>query len=334
MALKLTILPCKLERICWGAIPIINMSLKIDSGLFTDDFIDHHAVLCVPVDAEFKEIRNRYLQIARILHPDSSLMRNESEKEMANQLLAKLVNPAYEKFSVERNRAEYLFILSQMGKRFAQEPGAIRLKTESGRQLLAAPNVSMAYKQAIAKIAPTQFSDLQQSLKIIAEVSELNLVYLMRVAGQSMNKSAPSQPQGSAPNLPPTLTSPPEEESIVEQYLRRAQVLLEKNQLSPAKVELQDALKLEPRNSHCHSLIAMVYLRQNQLKMAKVHFDNALKLNPNEKIALEWKPKVDEALGITTSGSQGTSASQTEEKQPDKSGKGGLFGGLFGGKKK
>jgi len=313
------------------------MSLTIDGGLFIYDFIDHHAVLCVPVDAEFKEIRNRYLQIVRTLHPDSCLTMNESDKEMANQLLAKLVNPAYEKFSVERNRAEYLFILSQMGKRFAQEPGSIRLKTESGRQLLAAPNVSMAYKQAIAKIAKTQFSNLPQSLNIIAEISELNLVYLMRVAGGSMNKSAsaPSQSQqGSAPNLPPTPSSPPKEETIVEQYLRRAQVLLEKNQLSPAKVELQDALKLEPRNSHCHSLMAMVYLRQNQLKMAKVHFDNALKLNPNEKIALEWKPKVDKALGITTSGSQGTSASKTEEKQPDKSGKSGLFGGLFGGKKK
>ena len=310
------------------------MPLKIDSGLFTYDFVDHHAILCVPVDAEFKEIRNRYLQVARMLHPDSCLTMNESEKEIANQLLAKLVNPAYEKFSVERNRAEYLFILSQMGKRFAQEPGSIRLKTESGRQLLAAPNVSMAYKQAIAKIAKTQFSDLQQVHKIIAEVSELNLVYLMRVAGQSMNKSASSQPQSSAPNLPPTPTPPPKEESIVEQYLRRAQVLLEKNQLSQAKVELQDALKLEPRNSRCHSLIAMVYVRQNQLKMAKVHFDNALKLNPNDQIALEWKPKVDKALGITTSGSQGTSASKTEEKQPDKSGKGGLFGGLFGGKKK
>ncbi|MTJ49592.1 J domain-containing protein [Dolichospermum sp. UHCC 0259] len=311
------------------------MSLTIDGGLFIYDFIDHHAILCVSVDAEFKEIRNRYLKIARTLHPDSCLKMNESDKEMANQLLAKLVNPAYEKFSVERNRAEYLFILSQMGKRFAQEPGAIRLKTESGRQLLAAPNASMAYKQAIAKISQTQFSDLPQSLKIIAEISELNLVYLMRMAGASMNKSAPSQPQqSSAPNLPPTPTSPPKEESIVEQYLRRAQVLLEKNQLSPAKVELQDALKLEPRNSHCHSLIAMVYLRQNQLKMAKVHFDNALKLNPNEKIALEWKPKVDQALGITTSGSQGTSASKTEEKQPDKSGKSGLFGGMFGGKKK
>jgi curved DNA-binding protein CbpA len=310
------------------------MSLKIDGGLFTYDFIDYHAILGVPVDADFKEIRKRYLQIARRLHPDSSNVGDESDKQKANQLLSKLVNPAYEKFSVEQNRTEYLFILSQMGKRFAQEPTAIKLKTELARQLLSAPNFSISYREAIAKIAETQYGDLQQVQTIIAEVSELNLVYLMRIAGQSINQPPSHQPQNSPPNSPITPPPAPKEESVVEQYLHRAQNLLEKNQLSLAKVELQDALKLEPRNSHCHSLVAMVYLRQNQLKMAKVHFDNALKLNPHEKIALEWKPKVDKALGITSSASQVSSSSKTEENLPDKSGKGGLFGGLFGGKKK
>ena len=80
------------------------MSLKIDGGLFTYDFIDHHAILCVPVDADFKEIRKRYLQIARKLHPDSSSLGNESDKQKANQLLSRLVNPAYEKFSVEQTK--------------------------------------------------------------------------------------------------------------------------------------------------------------------------------------------------------------------------------------
>ena len=310
------------------------MLLKIDGGLFIYDFIDHHAILCVPVNAEFPEIRKRYLQIARRLHPDSSKVVGALEKDIANQLFAKLVSPAYKKLSVEANRAEYLFILSQMGKRFAQQPGAIRLKTELAQQLITAPNISMSYPEAIAKIAETQFSDLQQASQIIAQISEVNLVYLMRVAGGSMNQPPSSQPQNSAQKSPATPTLPPREDSAVEQYLRRAQNLLETNQLSQSKVELQDALKLEPKNSRCHSLIAMVYLRQNQLKMAKIHFDNALKIDPNEKIALEWKPKVDQALGITNSGSQGSSASKTEEKQPDKSGKSGLFGGLFGGKKK
>jgi curved DNA-binding protein CbpA len=301
------------------------MLLKIDGGLFTYDFIDHHAILCVPVDAEFKEIRNRYLQIARILHPDSSSVVGEPAKEIANQLLAKLVNPAYEKFSVEQNRHEYLFILSQMGKRFAQEPETIKLKTELANQLLASPNITTLYKEAIAKIAKTQFSDFQQVRKIIAQVSELNLVYLMWVAKRSINQPS-TQPENSPQKLQSTPTLPSQAESAVGEYLQRAQNLLEINQLLQAKVELQDALKLEPQNSRCHSLMAMVYLRNNQLKMAKIHFDHALKLDPKEKIALEWKPKVDQALGGNNS--------VNKEKQIDKPENRRWFPNLFDEKKK
>ncbi|MFM7364449.1 MAG: DnaJ domain-containing protein [Cuspidothrix sp.] len=306
------------------------MPLKITSGLFSYDFIDYHAILCVPLDADVQRIRKRYLEIARILHPDSSRVVGEANKQIANQILSRLVNPAYEKLSVERNREEYLLILAQMGKRLVQEAATISLTSELAHQLLAAPNVAMLYKQAIAKIAETQFGDVQQVGKIIAQISELNAVYLMRTAQNSKSK-APFN-QATTVQLPGQI--PTTEDSVVEQYLRRAQTFLDQNQLYQAKVELQDALKLEPKNSHCHSLIAMVYLRENQLKMAKIHFDNAIKLDPKEKTALEWKPKVDKALGIANGGSQVDSSAKTQEKQPDKSGNGGLFGGLFGGKKK
>ncbi|NET50396.1 MAG: J domain-containing protein, partial [Merismopedia sp. SIO2A8] len=46
------------------------MALKIDRGLFNTDFTDHHAVLGVPIDASSKDVRKRYLRIARRLHPD------------------------------------------------------------------------------------------------------------------------------------------------------------------------------------------------------------------------------------------------------------------------
>ncbi|MFM6184229.1 MAG: DnaJ domain-containing protein [Dolichospermum sp.] len=309
------------------------MSLKINSGLFRDDFVDYHAVLCVTIDAEVKEIRQRYLQIVRILHPDSSNFLDYLEKQMANSLLSKLVNPAYQQLSGDKKRREYLLILSQMGKRLAQEGTSINVETQLAKELLVAANVSVSYQKAIAQIAETQFNDLQQAHKIIGEISELNLVYLMRT-GRKITKPPSNQPHNPGQKLPSTPTLPLKEESLIEKYLRRAQNLLETDQLSQATVELQDALKLEPRNSHCHSLMAMVYLRQNQLKMAKIHFDNALKLNPKDNVALEWKPKVDKALGITNSGSQGTSSSKNEEKQPGKSGNGGFFGGFFGGKKK
>ncbi|MEH2062619.1 MAG: tetratricopeptide repeat protein [Nostoc sp.] len=317
------------------------MSFKIDRGLFKYDFIDHHAVLCVPVDANVKEIRKRYLQIARRLHPDSSFTESDAQKQLGNEFLSKLVNPAYEKLVGDRTRTEYILILSQIGKRLVQESTSVTLNTDLARQLVEAANVDHFYKSAIAKLAQTQYDSLEHVLQVIAQVSELNLVYLMRNAGKSSAASPPSAqpkvqsgiPQPNTPKSTAPAPAPAKEGLVVEQYVRRAQSLIEKNQFAPAKVELQEALKLEPKNSRCHSLIAMVYLKQNQLKMAKIHFDNALKLDPNDETALQWKPKIDKALGQQTSDHKVTSSPNNGDKQPEKSGSG-LFGGLFGGKKK
>lgn len=316
------------------------MTLKIDRGLFKYDFIDHHAILCVPVDAQVKDVRKRYLQIARRLHPDSTAITSAEEKQLANELLSKLVNPAYEKLSAERSRTEYIIILSQIGKRLVQESTAVEWSSDVAKQLATAPDIDHFYKSAIAKIAATQYDSLQKSISVIAQISELNLVYLMRSAGKvatappSSAKPPSSSGTARANTAPPPPPPPPKEDSAVEQYVRRAQSLIDKNQLAQAKVELQDALKLEPKNSRCHSLIALVYLKQNLLKLAKVHFDNALKLDPKDETALTWKPKIEKALGQQSSGSKVTSPPHDGTKQPDKSGGGGLFGGLFGGKKK
>jgi curved DNA-binding protein CbpA len=322
------------------------MSLRIDRGLFKYDFIDHHAVLCIPVDADVKDIRKRYLTIARRLHPDANAAASASEKQLSSEFLSKLVNPAYEKLSAERNRAEYIIVLSQMGKRLLQESTSVDIHTNLGKQLATAPesNINHLYRTAIAKLGETQYDSLQQVPQVIAQISELNLVYLMRSAGKSLATPPPIQATiNSAPPKPNSATNttaapppppPANEDSAVEHYFRRAQTLIDKNQFAQAQVELQDALKLEPKNSRCHSLIALVYLKQNRLKMAKIHFDNALKLDPNDKTALEWKPKLDKALGQQSGGSKGTPSTNTAGKQSDKSGGGGLFGGLFGGKKK
>jgi curved DNA-binding protein CbpA len=318
----------------------VYMSFKIDRGLFKYDFIDYHAVLGVPVDADVKEIRKRYLQIARRLHPDSSFTESKEQKQLGNELLSKLVNPAYEKLAGDRTRTEYIVILSQIGKRLLQESTSVTLNTDLAKQLAQSPNLDHGYKSAIAKLAQNQYDSLEQVQQVIAQVSELNLVYLMRSAGKPSATPPPAQPKFQSgtpqPNTPKNTLpepAPPKEDTVVEQYVRRAQSLIDKNQFAQAKVELQDALKLEPKNSRCHSLIAMVYLRQNQLKMAKIHFENALKLDPHDEMALQWKPKIDKALGQQPVDHKVTSSANNGDKQPDKSGSG-LFGGLFGGKKK
>ncbi len=324
------------------------MSIKIERGLFKYDFTDYHAVLGVSVDADAKEIRKRYLKIARRLHPDSMKTASDVEKVLASELLSKLANPAYEKLSQDRTRADYTAVLSQMGKRLVQESASIEFHSDLARQLAAAPNVEHVYKTELAKIAETQYESLDQVVQNISQISELNLVYLMRTAGKKFAGAAAPPPAAkinngasAAPKATNKTSAPPapKEESAGSQYIRRAQELMAKNQFAPARVELQDALKLEPNNSRCHSLIGVVYLKQNLTTSAKVHFDRALQLDPKDEMALEGKRKIEQILGQKPGGSKVTSSpssgnsSGTGGKQPNKSAGGGLFG-FFGGKKK
>ena len=322
------------------------MSFEIERGLFKYDLIDHHAILCVRVDADAQEIRKRYLKIARRLHPDSCSANGDREKLLANQLLSKLVNPAYKQLYQDKNRAEQTAVLMQMGKRLAQDSTPVELTTDGAKKLASASNFEIAYKNAISQIAKFQYKSLEQVLEAIAQISELNLVYLMRSAGKSLGttSSKPTSqittPQvnsntntGNNPTPPPP--AKPKEDPLFAGYLRRAQELTAKNQLLQARVELQDALKMQPNNNQCHSLIGVVYLKQNQIKMAKIHFDRALQLDPKDQTALEGKTKIDKILGKkpASSANKKSTVSAAAGKS-SKSDSGGLFGGLFGGKKK
>ncbi|HCF25738.1 MAG TPA: molecular chaperone DnaJ [Cyanobacteria bacterium UBA11049] len=308
------------------------MSDKIDSGLFLFDFTDHHAVLGVPVDADFKHIRKRYLQIARRLHPDTCQAASEVDKQLANSLLSKLVNPAYEKFSIERNRAEYVVLLREMSKRLTQEAASIQLKSELSEQLKQSNDIDRVYRTTINSLAQKQYQSLEQVMPLIAQISELNMVYLLHKGASGLRTLASTaviNPNAIAKQPPPPQ---PEPESMVEPYLRRAQTLIEEKIFAKARVELQDALKLEPNNSRCHSLIGLVYLKQNQVTMAKVHINKALQLDVKDELALNIKPQIDKLT--QTSASQSNPTKTTQSQQSAQSKNGGLFGGLFGGKKK
>ncbi len=159
------------------------MSFQIERGLFKLDFIDHHAILGISVDADVKEVRKRYLKIARRLHPDSCKAESEDEKKLANQLLSKLVNPAYEELS-QSNR-EYEAKLRYMGKRLSGEAGKFTLPAQAAKQLSqAGANLDIVYKTAVQNIASNEYESLSQVLEKIAELSELNMVYLTLKEGR------------------------------------------------------------------------------------------------------------------------------------------------------
>jgi curved DNA-binding protein CbpA len=316
------------------------MSFNIEQGLFNLDFIDHHAVLGVPVDAEIKEIRKRYLGIARRLHPDSCVTESEADRQRASELLSKLVNPAYEKLSQERNYTEYMVLLKLKGQQAMRQQETVVLSSDTARQLASVSEVEQTYRATLKELAAQQYQSLEQAIERIGQISELNLVYLMRKHGKiesAAKKPAAQVSSGAAAGSPgrsaqpqPATPHPPTREELINSNLRRAHAYEVKQDYAKAIQELREALKINPTNSHCHSRLGVVYLKLNQATMAKIHFNQALKLNPQDPVALEGKRRLEPASGAAPK--DAAQKPSAKDSKSDKSG-GGLFG-LFGGKKK
>ncbi|HEY9880884.1 MAG TPA: DnaJ domain-containing protein [Leptolyngbyaceae cyanobacterium] len=314
--------------------------MNIDQGLFRLGFADHHAVLGLPIDADSKESRKRYLRIARRLHPDSMTAASEDEKQRASELLSKLVNPAYETLNQEKAAAEHALVLRMKGQQMSQQQASIELASEAARSLLATNNIDYAYATEIKALAEKQYENLDAFLDITGQISELNLVYLMRKAGApATQKVAPAEPSpettGGASSSPPTTsvatTAPPPvrryKETILEGYLNRAREMEQKQDYAKAIMELREALRTYPNSAACHSQLANVYLKAGQLTMARIHATRALEINAGDEIAQRIQKQLENSS---------PSAKSQEGKgsdQGNKSSRGGLFG-LFGGKKK
>lgn len=317
------------------------MSIKIGRGLFKYDFIDQHAILGLPVDAEIKQVRQRYISIARVLHPDSCKAETEAQKKQATQMLSKIINPAYEQLSQDRHRKEYGVVLKRLGQRLAGEPAQMNLHTEEAKQLLqAGANLDLLYKNSIQKLSAEQYKEVlvEKILESIANISELNMVYLMRK--ESKGESVRTAPAASkaTPTTPPTVPKAPApvaRVSLAEPYIRRGEEYLVKNNFAQAIQELREGLQMDQSSSSCHGLLGLAFLKQNQPTMAKVHINRALQLNPQEPSALKARDILNRLSGQSTQGGSSKSTSGNTKKPPDnKSGGGGFLGGMFGGKKK
>ena len=309
--------------------------MNIDQGLFRLDFIDHHAVLGISIEADAKQVRKRYLKIARKLHPDSLRTATPEEKQQASVLLSKLVNPAYEKLSHEKESAEYGVFLRLKGQQATQQQDTILLSTESARELAGTPNIDNAYNSALKKLAESQYESLEQVPDLIGQISELNMVYLMRKVGsgkaaqpRSAAASAGSTVQSTAEGAEapqPATPLRPKRVTVIDSYLNRAKEFEAKKNYPKAILELREALQSHPKNAACHSQLASIYFKAGQATMAKIHCNKALDLNPNDQLASMLKQRVEK------SGQKGAPKKAGSPK--DSQSKGGLFG-LFGGKKK
>jgi len=315
------------------------MSFEMTKGLFKYDFTDQHAILGVPLDAEYNDIRKRYMKIARRLHSDTCSFESQADKDWANQFLSKVVNPAYNKFSKESERKEYSLLLGTVAKRVVKEQAKMQIESEAAKQLATAKDWEEAYKTAVSKLALKQYESVKETQEAINQISELNMVYLLRKERLSVGVAAGSPPKAASPTstaktaaatpttpatpaTPATATPAPPPPKVqvspAEAYCRRAQGFMDSKSYAKAILELKEGVKRDPKHSEVHALLAMCYLQQDQATMAKLEMKKALDSNPEEPTALEVKKKLEQASAKSKKGDE----------------KPGFFASLFGGKKK
>ncbi len=163
---------------------------------------DYYAALGLPIISNPMYIRNVYLRIARILHPDVYGF-SADEKIIATQYLAKLVNPAYNGLMNEQNRKAYQAIFKLLAKRLMQRSRNIQIHSDSACELIMTPSDDI-YERLVTELAKVQYQSLNEILDITAQISELNLVYILYKEGY--RHGAVNMPPVLAPLLTPTST--------------------------------------------------------------------------------------------------------------------------------
>ncbi|MEX0272194.1 DnaJ domain-containing protein [Leptolyngbyaceae cyanobacterium UHCC 1019] len=264
---------------------------------WTKKFVDPYAVLGVAVTADDNRILKRYRDTAKLLHPDRFGLEGNA-KELATQLLASLVNPAYKQLKVEKGRNESVANLRIKVRLFHKKNGAIAPQSTIARQLLDHPvsAVDVFYEQAITKLANAQYHDLDQFESTTDQLSELNLVYLQLKLGDMGVREKRSGIIAAAEakpfNITPTpVTSEVVTESYDQRHYRRAKQYAKNSNWTEVINELRDAIKLKGDKSEYHSLLGVAYLRQKNQGYARAHLKRALELDPNDPLVIKYAPQ-------------------------------------------
>jgi tetratricopeptide (TPR) repeat protein len=304
------------------------MSFQLDRGLFQFEFTDRHAILGVSVNAAQPNIRERYQTIARSLHPDSGRWKTDADRQLAVQLFSRLVTHAYGQLSKSSQLQEQTIMLELLGKRLVEEGNQVQIVDPLAQQLYqSGTDFELVYDRLLTEIVATQYIDLANSEQIINQISELNMVYLLRRQLQSVRSTPPSASTGIVGAAPSgtkeTTTADLGKASSVEGALRRAEERMSKQNWVQAVPELREVISAEPNNVRAHTLLGLVYLRQQQLTMAKISINKAVQLAPRDPQVIQAKQEFDRASNPShNSAKNKTGAKKSSE---------GIFG-LFGKK--
>lgn len=261
-------------------------------------FSDPYAVLGVSVAADESRILKRYRQIAKLLHPDVQSHQDLESQAFTGQVLARLVNPSYQRLKQEKGRAETLATLRFRVRRLSRE-NKLTPNSDLANQLLetAESEVEIFYEQMLATLADHQYQAPNNFEQITQQIGELNLVYLRRKMGDRVIRQKRTG-LVAAPDIGQVSISPINTEfnkstvDYAERHAIRAREYLQNGNHNLAIQEMRDALKIQPNNSDYHSFLGQAYLLQKLPGMAKVHFRRALKLNFRHPVALKYAQKL------------------------------------------
>ncbi len=301
------------------------MSFQLDRGLFQFDFTDRHAILGVSVNAEGINIRERYQNVARLLHPDTAKWQTDAERQLGVQIFSRLVTHAYGKLSRPSELQEQMIMLELLSKRSIEENSQLQIADPLCQQLYqSGKDFELVYDRLLTQIVSQQYVQLDQTEQIINQISELNLVYLLRKQLQSVRSTPPTGATSAIPGASKD-TPPPDliKASPIEGALRRAEDYVNNKNWVKAVPELREVISVEPNNVRAHALFGLVYLHQQQMTMAKLSINKAIQLAPNDPLAKQAKQEFDRANQPRTG-----SKAKTPTKKPNE----GIFGGLFGKK--
>jgi tetratricopeptide (TPR) repeat protein len=299
------------------------MSFQLDRGLFQFDFTDRHAILGVGVNAQEIQIRERYQAVARSLHPDSGKWKTDEDRKLAVTLFSRLVTHAYGQLSRSSQLQEQMIMLELLGKRVAEQVNQIQIVDPLCQELYqSGSDFELVYDRLLTQMVAQQYLELAKSEEIINQMSELNMVYLLRKQLQSVRSTPPSASIGASANTAKDSTSGDiTKASSIESTIRRAEERMSKKNWVQAVQELRDAISVEPTNPHAHALLGLVYLRQQQLTMARISINKAVQLAPKDPQVIRAKQEFDRSSNIT----QVVSSSKSAPKKASE----GIFGGLF-----
>ena len=222
-----------------------------------------------------------------------------------------------------------------MGQNLADELSSITIATDEAQKLLqTSQDRELTYHRLLGPLVNQQYDNLDDVFVITAQISELNLIYLMLSQGEKVKQKAKPKPQPKPEPKPKAKKSSPSKQEKtkeetrksdnklgIKNALKRAEQDMERNNLSQAIVELREILKQDPNNGKCHGLLGLAYLKQEQLTMAKIHINKARKVSPQDPIVIKAKLALDKVL-----------PESGQSKSSDKPQGRGFFG-LFGRKK-